>query len=140
MLYTINNDLAPYYKNLLLVLAPCFVSCFDEAFNYVRNNKWFDLHLIYSDEVKLQTARVYFDFQFMGHKSATDLIQRFKDVHHNLNYVKNLLQISADGPNVNSKLLKLVKEDRKIQDPSSPEILHLCYCDLHVMHEVYWKR
>ena len=66
----------------------------------------------------------------MGHGSATDLIQTLKDVHHNLYYVKNLLQISMDGPNVNWKMLKLVKEDRKSQDPSSPEILELGSCGL----------
>ena len=92
---------------------------------YVSNTKWFDFHFIYSDEVKLQTARVYLDFQFMGHKSATDPIQTFKDVHHNLNYFKNLLQISMGSPNVNWKISKLVKKDRKIQHPSSPDMLQL---------------
>ena len=98
------------------------------------------MNLIYLDEVKLQTARVYLDFQFMGHKSATDLIQRFKDVHHNFNYVKNLLQISMDGLNINWKLSKLVKEDRKIEDLSSPEMLQVCSRGLHIVHEAYCKR
>ena len=89
--------------------APCFVSRLDEAFNHASNTKQFDLHLIYFDKVKLQATRVYFDSQFMGHGSATDLIQPFKNVHHNLN-VKNLLQISMDGLNVHWKTLKLVKE------------------------------
>ena len=92
---------------------------------YVNNTKWFDFHFIYSDEVKLQTARAYLDFQFMGHKSATDPIQTLKDVHYNLNYFKNLLQISMDSPNVNWKISKLVKKDRKIQHPSSPDMLQL---------------
>ena len=140
MLYTINNNLAPYYKNLLLALAPCFVSFFDEGFSCARNIKRFDLHLIYSDKVKFQTARVYLDIQLMCHKSATDLIQRFKDVHHNLNYVRNLLQISMDGPNVNWKLSKLVKEDRKIQDTISPKMLKLCSRGLYGVHEVYCER
>ena len=63
----------------------------------------------------------------MDHKSATEPIQTFKDVHHNLNYFKNLLKISMDGPNVNWKIWKLVKKDRKIQDPSSPDMLQLVF-------------
>ena len=122
--YIINHGLGPYYKDLIakslsdsFAPAPCFVSCFDGAFNRVSNTKPFDLHLIYFDEGKFQASRVYLDSQFMGHGSATDLIQTFKDVHHNLNYVKNLLQMLMDGLNVNWKMLKLVKEDRKSQDP-----------------------
>ena len=139
--YIINHGLAPYYKDLIakslspsFAPAPCFVSCIDEAINRASNTKQFDLHLIYFDEVKLEATRVDFDSQFMGHGSATDLIQTFKDVHHNLNYVKNLWQISMDGPNVNWKMLKLIKEDRKSQDPSS---LELDSCGLHVVHGAY---
>ena len=67
-------------------------------------------------------------------------MQRFKDVNRNLNYVRNLLQISMDGPNVNWNLSKLVKEDRKIQDPPSPKMLQLRSCALHVVNEVYCKK
>ena len=142
--YIINHALAPYYKDLIgkslspsFAPAPCFVSCFDEAFNRVSNTKQSDLHLIYFDEVKLQATRIYLYSQFMGHGSATDLIQTLKDVHHNLNYVKNLLPISMDGPKVNWKMLKLVKEDILSQDPSSPDMLELGSCRLHVVHGAY---
>ena len=52
----------------------------------------------------------------MSHGSATGLKQIFKDVDHNLNYVKDLLQITMDDPDVNWKVLYLVKEDTKCQD------------------------
>ena len=52
----------------------------------------------------------------MRHGSTTSLKQTFRDVHHNLNFVKNLLLISMDGPDVNWKKSKLVKEERKRQD------------------------
>lgn len=111
--YFINHGLAPHYKNLIakslspsFAPAPCFVSCFDEVFNGVNNTKQFDLHLIYFNEVKLQGTIVYLGSQFTGHGSAIDLIRTFKDDYHNLNYVKNLLQISVDGPDINWKMLK----------------------------------
>lgn len=60
-------------------------------------------------------------------------VQTCRAVHHFLNSVKNLLQISMDDPNVNWKMLKLVKEDRKSQDPTSPDMLELGSCGLHVL-------
>ena len=130
MSYIINPGLALYYKNLIakslspsFALAPCFALCFDEAFNCVSITKQFDLHIIYFVEVKLLATTVCLDSQFMWHGSVTDLIQTFQDVYHNFNFVKNVLQISIDGPNVYWKMLKLVKEDRKSKDPSSPDLL-----------------
>ena len=42
-----------------------------------------------------------------------------------------------DVPNVHWKILKLVKEDKKSQDPSSPDMLELGSYGLHVVHGVY---
>ena len=127
--YIISHGLAPYFKDKLTrslspasASAPCFVSCFDEAFNRIINTKQFDLHLIYFDEVNLQLKRVYLDSQFIGHGSGTDLLKTFKEIHHDVDYVKNLMQISMDGPNVVWKMLRLVKEDQKNKDPLSPEL------------------
>ena len=65
-------------------------------------------------------------------------VQTCRAVHHFLNSVKNLLQISMDDPNVNWKMLKLVKEDRKSQDPTSPDMLELGSCGHHVVHGAYY--
>ena len=42
-----------------------------------------------------------------------------------------------DGPNVNWKMLKLVKKDRKSQDTSSPDMLELGSCSFHVVHGAF---
>ena len=95
------------------------------------------MHLIYFNEVKLQGTIVYLGSQFTGHGSAIDLIRTFKDDYHNLNYVKNLLQVSMDGPNVNWKMLKLVEENGMSKDPLSPDMLELHSCGLHVVYGAY---
>ena len=42
-----------------------------------------------------------------------------------------------DGPNVNWKMLKLVEENGMSKDPSSPDMLELHSCGLHVVYGAY---
>ena len=57
----------------------------------------------------------YFDLQFMGCTIVDKLVENLKSSFAKLNSRK-LLQISMDGPRVNSKVLSLLCEDREKQD------------------------
>ena len=49
----------------------------------------------------------------------------------------NLAQISMDVSNVNWKILEILRHYCKHEDPSSPMLLELGSCDLHVLHGDY---
>ena len=48
------------------------------------------------------------------------------------------MEISIDSPNVNWKMLKLVKKSRKHQDPSLLDKLESGSCGLHAVHGAFW--
>ena len=140
--YTVNCGLAPYYKDKLMKslkgegpVSPKYVACFDESFNSVTNNKQFDVYVIYFDEVTKRVTRKYLTSQFVGHGDAKNPLKHFEEVLGKVD-MKNLIQISKDGPNVNWKMLQLVNENRKM-DPDCPELLLLGSCGLHVLHGGY---
>ena len=140
--YNVNYGLAPYYKDKLyecLVpkgdsVHPKFVSCFDECYNSITHNKQFDMHVIYFDESTRRVTRKYLTSQFIGHGDAKSLLSHF-EVLENLD-IKNLVQISMDGPNVNWKFLEIAIEEMK-KEPLCPELLNIGSCGLHVLHGAY---
>lgn len=143
--YVIHHGLAPYFKvEIIKELKPKgprlplkFVSCFDESFNKVTYSKQMDVHLIYYKEETNQVERVYLDSQFMGHGAADNVMDEFKRVHKELDIVNNLVQLSMDGPNVNWAFLDALERYRKEEDPSSPSLLNIGSCGLHVLHGAY---
>ena len=48
------------------------------------------------------------------------------------------MEISIDSPNVNWKMLKVVKKSRKHQDPSLLDTLESGSCGLHAVHGSFW--
>ena len=50
--------------------------------------------------------------------------------------IKNLVQISMDGPNINWKFLEIAIEERK-NEAMFPELLNIGSCGLHVLHGAY---
>lgn len=40
----------------------------------------------------------YINSQFMGHATAADIMNDFKEAHKGLDIVNNLIQLSMDGP------------------------------------------
>nr|XP_046480982.1 uncharacterized protein LOC124218506 [Neodiprion pinetum] len=104
--YTILHGLAPFFKNELLNDIPqneCFVVSFDESLNKVCQLEQMDFVLRYWSKTKDETVSRY--FVFLGHTTSADLLTAFKKELSSLN-MKNLLQVSMDGPNVNLKFLR----------------------------------
>ena len=128
--YNINNGLAPYYTDKLYeslapegdnTVPPKFVACFDESYNSVTHNKQFDVHVIYFDESTHRVTRKYLTSNFIGHGDANSLRNHLEHVLEKLE-MKNLIQISMDGPNVNWKMLEIAIEERK----RIPHVLSYC--------------
>ena len=141
--YNVNYGLAPYYKDKLyecLVpkgdsVHPKFVACFDECYNSVTHNNQFDVHVIYIDESTRRVTKKYLTSQFIGQGIAKSLLSHFQKVLEKLD-IKNLVQISMDGPSVNWRFLEITIEERK-KAPLYPEFLNIGSCGLHVLHGAY---
>ena len=54
-----------------------------------------------------------------------------------LDLTNNLIQISMDGPNVNWAAIKIIDENRKLDDPDAHDLLGIGSCGLHVLHGAY---
>ena len=143
--YIVTYGLAPYFRSEIMQdlkpsgprLPPHFTSCFDESHNKVTMTKQMDVHVIYFNEETKLVERCYIGSQFMGHASHQDIFDEFKKTHEGLDIVHNLFQISMDGPSVNWKMVDVICEFRKSEDPNSPELLNIGSCGIHVLHGAY---
>ena len=77
----------------------------------------------------------YLSSGFLGHTTAKDLKRAFEECTEKLD-VKNLSQLSMDGPNVNWKMLDLIVEDRNSNE-TYPNLLDVGSCSLHVVHGAF---
>ena len=73
-----------------------------------------DVHLIYFDDESKLVKKRYIGSQFMGTVVAKETLERFEEVHGKLDSTHNTIQISIDGPNVNWRMLDLVKDEKMI--------------------------
>ena len=73
----------------------------------------------------------------MGTATAEETLESFKEVHGKLDFLHNMLQISMDGPNVNWKMIDLIKEEKREFDSEKPALLNIGSCGLHVLHGAY---
>ena len=48
-----------------------------------------------------------------------------------------MIQTGMDGPNINWKLLSMIKEDQSDRNPQAPKILEIGSCSLHVIHGAF---
>lgn len=136
--YTILHGLGPFFRAQLLNDIPqdeCFVVAFDESLNKVCQLEQMDFVLRYWSKSKEETVSRYFGSAFLGHSTSADLLTAFKKELSLLN-MKNLLQVSMDGPNVNIKFLRDLKEELK-HDPNSPILLDIGSCGLHNLHNAF---
>ena len=139
----INHGLAPYFKNQIMLklspkaprLPPKFTSSFDESLNTVSCSKQMDVHVSYYDENLKRVERVYLSSQCMGHGTAHDIMNEFKNAHKDLDIVNNLIQLSMDGPNVNWAFLDTLEEYQKTEDPNAPTLINIGSCGLHFYME-----
>ena len=107
---------------------------FDESLNNVSTKKQLDVHIISFDENAKEIKRDYIVSEFTGRGDAETVVKAFKSLHGELDYVHNLAQISMNGPNVNWNIADMLKQYRKEEDSSSPVLLELGICGLHVLH------
>ena len=131
--YVVNHGLAPYYKRKLtnpLKDVKQFVSCFDESFNRISNRKQLHLHIIHFDEKSGTVQRNFIGAAFFGHGDAESCLNSLLDVHDGL----DLVQVGMDGPNVNWRLLNMLREKRAHENPQSPKLLELGSCGIHVSY------
>ena len=110
--YLISFGIAPYFMDLLLKElkdAPCFVISFDESFNEKLEKEQMDFIVRYFKDGEVKSR--YLSSGFLGHTTAKDLKRAFEECTEKLD-LKNLIQVSMDGPNINWKMLDLIVEDR----------------------------
>ena len=108
---------------------------FDESVYRISNRKELDVNLIYFDDAKLKQC--YIRSQFMVTATAAETLDGFKEVHCDLDYVHNMIQISMDGPNVNWKMAEIANKHYKKQDPEAQSLLEMGICGLHVLDGAY---
>jgi len=77
----------------------------------------------------------YLTSTFLGHSTSADLLCAFTPAAGNA-FLKKLLQVSMDGPNVNHKFLRELKKHLNTE-PESPVILDMGSCCLHVVHGAF---
>ena len=111
-----------------------FVVGFDEVVKKGQIDVW--IHFWDSSkEFGCVTTR-YIDSVFLRHAYAQDLLDGFLKCLSKLNMEK-LLQVSMDGPNVNSKYLKMLKDYSNAEDSNAPQLADLGSSGLHVMHNAF---
>ena len=130
--YLISFGIAPYLLNELKD-APCFVISFDESYNEELEKEQMDLIVRYFKDCEVKGR--YLSSGFLGHTTAKDLKTAFGECTEKLD-LKNLIQVSMDGQNVNWKMLDLIVEDRNSNE-IYPNLLDVGSCSLHVVHGTF---
>ena len=101
--YVLNHGSPPCYKEKLatsIKYALHFATCFDASFTSVSNKKQVHVHVVsFSNKIKL-FERNYIGSYFIGHGDAKSYLKRLLDVFNGLDYIKEMVQIWMDGPNV----------------------------------------
>ncbi|KAL6459284.1 hypothetical protein MHYP_G00327560 [Metynnis hypsauchen] len=137
--YLVRFGLAPYIKKQLIsrVNEDSFVIMFDESLNRTTKNKQLDLHVRYwtTDETGTHVQSRFFGSQFMGHSTADDLLERFKEGTKELK-LKNMVSLSMDGPNVNWKLVELIQKEYGEQFAGA-QLEIVGSCGLHTLHNSF---
>ncbi|KAH8022458.1 hypothetical protein HPB51_024557 [Rhipicephalus microplus] len=132
--YTICYGIAPYFRNRLLSKlhsVPHVVVAFDESLNKIAQKEQMDVLIRFWDPADDVVKTRYLTSCFLGHTRAEDLAAAFKKATENIEPAK-ILQLSMDGPNVNLKLLKSLKQEFSASD-GNQNIVDIGSCGLHVV-------
>lgn len=78
----------------------------------------------------------YYNSAFLNHATVEILFNAFLKSLNDLN-LRKLLQVSMDGPNVNLKFLKLLKNHLSSETGRCIELLDMGSCGLHVVHNAF---
>ena len=126
-----------YFKEVLiksLMELEHYVGLFDESYNDIVKKGQMDLHVRYWD-TSLNTVKTrYYNSQFMGKAAAKDVLKTFKECVNGMDEDK-LLQVSMDGPNVNTSFLTSLNEER--MDRELSHLVSLGSCGLHTIHNSF---
>ena len=136
--YYIHFGIAPFVKQKLIsLLQPCpfFVLLFDEAFNRISQNEQMDILVRFWHPELNEVQTRYFNSVFLGHTTAVDLLKGIKLGLEPL-HLSRICQISMDGPNVNWKLVEILKPEIQ-ETPSDPSVIEIGSCGLHVLHGAF---
>lgn len=136
--YSIVYGLAPYFKNKLINdIKKCdfFVVGFDETLNKFAQKQQLDIIVRFWDTNKDQVSSRYLTSAFLSSSTATDLFNALKESLGSLG-VKKIIQLSMDGPNVNFKLLQLLKKELE-EEIGGHQLLELGSCGLHVVNNAF---
>ena len=83
MHYSINFELAPFFKSLLYedIKKSCsFVACFDESLNPVTKTCEMDIVIPFFNESKNLVESQYWNSNFLGHGTAADVEKEFRSI------------------------------------------------------------
>jgi len=111
------------------------VACFDEALNKVAQKGQMDIVIRFWDTATNQVSTRYLTSVFLGHATAKNLEEKFKEGLSGLNLDK-LVQISMDGPSVNWKFLESFAASTRPHS-TDPQLFDLGSCGLHVVHGAF---
>ena len=131
--YLICFGIAPYFKELInsVILELDHVVCqFDESHNDVMKKGQMDLYVRYWDSVTNTVITRYYSSEFLGKAVSKDVLEKFKCMT-GINEDK-LLQVSMDGPRVNTSFIAMLNEDRRENELS--ELVSIGTCGLHTVH------
>ena len=136
--YLVNWGLAPYFKDKLVeyVNKSNFLSFgFEESLNQITQTFEMDITVIFWDVNRVQVR--YWDSSFMGHTTANDLLQHFTNTPKPINH-SSIIHLSMDGPSVNHKFYRDMKEYRERE--KLLEMINFGSCNLHILHGAFKSR
>ncbi|GBM79370.1 hypothetical protein AVEN_32979-1 [Araneus ventricosus] len=99
--------------------------------NEVNQTKQLDCHVKFWDHNKITTR--YYSSDILGHATPELLFEKINEKCLTLG-AKNLLQLAMDSPNVNLKVLEMMKE---MKNELNKSLLNVRTCGLHVMHNAF---
>ena len=141
MCYLACFGIAPYFTKQLIANVTRmseFVIMFDESGNKATQTKQMVIHVRFWDKGSNHVTSRYLTSQFMGHLSATTMLQEIiTSLHDHEIDVTKVVQMSMDGPNVNWKLDRLLMEHVAAADVHAPKLLDVGSCSLHVLHNAF---
>lgn len=133
--YNVIYGIAPYAKEEVinkLREVDCFTVSFDESLNTVTQNCQMDLQISFWNKTSNMVEVRYFGSQFLGHPTAENLVEAFRQATAGVS-LRKLLHLSMDGPAVNFKFFELISKALSL-DPSDPLPIDIGSCSLHTIH------
>ncbi len=137
--YVTSFGIAPYLQNKLkeqILQEKLYVLLFDESMNRKNQEKQLDFHIRFWNHDMMVRSH-YFTSTFLGHARAEDLLASFTTCTEKLPK-KGLVQLSMDGPSVNWKFYKEVRDELHThQDCHDMSMINTGSCGLHIVHNAY---